>query len=77
MKRILLSALFFLTLHLKKQRSLKWENLKNPLSLELLVVLEAMKMEQSILSPVEGTVAELNVEKGDRVRSGEVLAVIE
>ena len=44
---------------------------------DVLVVLEAMKMEQSILSPVEGTVAELNVEKGDRVRSGEVLAVVE
>ena len=44
---------------------------------DVLVVLEAMKMEQSILSPVEGTVAELNVEKGDHVRSGEVLAVVE
>lgn len=44
---------------------------------DVLMVVEAMKMEQSILSPVAGEVVELKVEKGDRVRSGELLAIVE
>lgn len=42
-----------------------------------LLVLEAMKMMQKILSPVDGEVIELNVEEGGRVRAGSVLMVIE
>lgn len=44
---------------------------------DVLMVMEAMKMEQPIPCPVAGEVVELRVEKGDRVRSGEVLAVVE
>ena len=44
---------------------------------DVLMVIEAMKMEQAILCPVAGEVVELRVEKGDRVRSGDVLAVVE
>jgi len=39
--------------------------------------MEAMKMEQPILSNVEGTVKSVNVGVGDRVKSGQVLFVIE
>lgn len=44
---------------------------------DVLMVMEAMKMEQRIPCPVSGEVVELRVEKGDRVRSGDVLAVVE
>ena len=44
---------------------------------DVLMVMEAMKMEQPIPCPVSGEVVELRVEKGDRVRSGDVLAVVE
>lgn len=44
---------------------------------DVLMVMEAMKMEQPIPSPVAGEVVELRVQKGDRVRSGDVLAVVE
>lgn len=44
---------------------------------DILLVMEAMKMEQPIPTPVAGEVVELKVEKGDRVRSGDVLAVVE
>lgn len=36
-----------------------------------------MKMEHLVRAPVAGTVAELGVQVGDTVESGEVLAVIE
>ena len=42
-----------------------------------LAVLEAMKMEQAILCPVDGTVYEINIEVGDHVRAGAVLMVVE
>ena len=42
-----------------------------------LLTLEAMKMMQKIISPIEGEVTELNVEEGDRVRAGAILMVIE
>jgi biotin carboxyl carrier protein len=41
-----------------------------------LVVLEAMKMEHTIVAPVDGVLAELNVEAGDQVDTGQVLAVV-
>lgn len=43
---------------------------------DLLLILEAMKMENEITSPVSGTVAEIKVKKGDTVNSGDVLVVI-
>lgn len=44
---------------------------------DVVAVMEAMKMEQSILSPVDGEVVEIMVEEGDRIRAGAVLMVIE
>lgn len=41
-----------------------------------LVILEAMKMENPILSPFSGTVVELGVAKGDNVNDGTVLVKI-
>lgn len=41
-----------------------------------LMVLEAMKMENEILAPVGGVVAQLNVSKGATVNTGDILAVI-
>ena len=40
---------------------------------DVLVILEAMKMEKEILAPQDGTVASVNVNKGDTVNSGDVL----
>lgn len=42
-----------------------------------LAVLEAMKMEQTIPCPVDGTVSEIRIEVGDHVRAGAVLMVVE
>jgi 3-methylcrotonyl-CoA carboxylase alpha subunit len=42
-----------------------------------LLVLEAMKMEQALLAPFDGTVAELSAEAGGQVAEGTVLARIE
>ena len=41
---------------------------------QVLVILEAMKMENEIVAPQDGTVAAVNVKKGDSVNSGDVLA---
>jgi acetyl-CoA/propionyl-CoA carboxylase biotin carboxyl carrier protein len=41
-----------------------------------LLVLEAMKMENSVTSPVDGVVVELRVQAGDAVGPGDTLAVI-
>ncbi|MEG0775570.1 biotin/lipoyl-containing protein [Clostridium sp.] len=43
---------------------------------DVLVVLEAMKMENEIMSPVDGTVAQLSVSKGAAVNTGDLLLVI-
>jgi urea carboxylase len=43
---------------------------------ELLVSLEAMKMETNIVSPVAGTVLMLRVALGQQVRAGETIAII-
>ena len=40
---------------------------------QLLVIFEAMKMENEIVAPCAGTVASINVNKGDSVDSGSVL----
>ena len=40
-------------------------------------VMEAMKMEQPIASPVEGRVKEIRVAVKDKVKAGQVLMVIE
>lgn len=42
-----------------------------------LVVMEAMKMMQPVLSPVEGEVTDILVEEGQRVAGGAVLVVVE
>ena len=44
---------------------------------QLLVVLEAMKMEHELTAPAAGTVSELRVAEGDQVEAGAPLAVIE
>ena len=40
---------------------------------DVLVILEAMKMENEIVATQDGTVASVNVHKGDTVNSGDVL----
>ncbi|MEV1294413.1 biotin carboxylase N-terminal domain-containing protein [Pseudonocardia sp. NPDC049635] len=42
-----------------------------------LVVLEAMKMEHTIVAPADGVLGELRVGSGDQVDSGQLLAVVE
>jgi propionyl-CoA carboxylase alpha chain len=44
---------------------------------QVLVVLEAMKMEHSVRTPHEGTLAQLNVSAGQTVDMGTVLAVVD
>ena len=44
---------------------------------EVLLVLEAMKMEHAVRAPVAGTVAELHVAAGQQVDAGAVLVVVE
>ncbi|MDD6479586.1 MAG: biotin/lipoyl-binding protein [Oscillospiraceae bacterium] len=43
---------------------------------DVLMVLEAMKMENEIMAPCDGTVASVNVTKGATVDTGAVLCVI-
>lgn len=43
---------------------------------DVLMILEAMKMENEIMSPCDGTVASVAVQKGAAVESGAVLCVI-
>ncbi len=43
---------------------------------DILVVLEAMKMENEILAPRDGTVAQVAVSKGAAVDTGALLAVL-
>ena len=42
-----------------------------------LLVLEAMKMEQTVSAPADGVLAELRAKAGDQVSTGQVLAVLE
>ena len=43
---------------------------------DILLILEAMKMENEILAPQDGAVAQVNVSKGASVNSGDVLVVL-
>ena len=44
---------------------------------QALLVLEAMKMEQTVAAPAAGVVAELRAKAGEQVAAGQVLAVVE
>ena len=44
---------------------------------DVLLVLEAMKMETEITAPIAGKVAKINVSAGDAVRQGQVLVEFE
>jgi biotin carboxyl carrier protein len=44
---------------------------------QALVVLEAMKMEHTVVAPVDGVVGEVRAGPGDQVETGQVLAVVE
>lgn len=44
---------------------------------DVLMVLEAMKMETTITAPIAGTITKLNVSVGDSVRNGQVLVEFE
>jgi biotin carboxyl carrier protein len=44
---------------------------------DILLVLEAMKMETNITSPVAGKIAAIKVGQGDAVHAGEVVAEFE
>ncbi|MCF6378648.1 ATP-grasp domain-containing protein [Nocardioides KLBMP 9356] len=44
---------------------------------DVVLVLEAMKMQHTVTAPHAGTVTEINVEPGAQVAAGEVLAVVE
>ena len=43
---------------------------------DVLVILEAMKMENEIMAPEDGTVASITVNKGEAVDSGKVLLTL-
>ena len=43
---------------------------------DLVLLLEAMKMENEIFAPADGTVAEVRVRGGDSVNTGDVLVVL-
>ena len=44
---------------------------------QVLLVLEAMKMENEIMSPCDGTIASVHTQKGAAVESGALLCVIQ
>ncbi len=43
---------------------------------ETVLIIESMKMENKLVSPVDGTVADLTVKQGDSIEAGQVLAMI-
>lgn len=43
---------------------------------EVIMILEAMKMENEIVAPEDGTIASINVSDGDKVETGAVLATL-
>jgi biotin carboxyl carrier protein len=44
---------------------------------EVILLLEAMKMENEVVAPQDGKVASINVAAGDMVESGQVLATMD
>jgi pyruvate carboxylase subunit B len=44
---------------------------------DTLIILEAMKMETPVASPEDGTITSLEVEKGETVQAGQVIAMLE
>ena len=44
---------------------------------EVILLLEAMKMENEVVAPQDGTVASINVASGDMVEAGNVLATMD
>ena len=44
---------------------------------DVLVVIEAMKMEHTVRSPVDGTVDEIAVAENEQVDNGQVLVVVD
>lgn len=44
---------------------------------QVLMILEAMKMENEIMSPCDGVIASVNTQKGSAVESGALLCVIQ
>jgi len=44
---------------------------------EAILILESMKMEMPVESPVDGRVKEIRVKEGQAVAEGDVLAVVE
>ena len=43
---------------------------------QVILILEAMKMENEVVAPEDGTIASINVANGDAVESGAVLATL-
>ena len=43
---------------------------------DVIVILEAMKMENEIVAPQDGTIASINVATGDSVEAGATLATL-
>ncbi len=43
---------------------------------EVILILEAMKMENEVVAPEDGTVASINVSAGDAVEAGDTLATL-
>ena len=44
---------------------------------DMLLVLEAMKMENEVVAPQDGKIASINVNSGDMVGAGDVLATMD
>jgi glutaconyl-CoA decarboxylase len=44
---------------------------------DALVILEAMKMENDIMAPIDGKVSSVKVREGDSVSTGDVLVMID
>lgn len=44
---------------------------------DVILLLEAMKMENEVVAPEDGTIASINVASGDMVEAGDVLATLD
>ena len=43
---------------------------------DVILILEAMKMENEVVAPQDGTIASINVSDGDKVEAGSVIATL-